>query len=89
MNGKTINELATETNFEFCMKRLKELKSIEITKIDKTPMPNWCAEVFFKTENTYNEIREIIDNLRSRGYYMLVVIGIRKEMSILISNIYE
>lgn len=89
MYGKTIDELATETNFEFCMKRLEELESIEITKIDKTPMPNWCAEVFYKTDKSYSEIREIIDHLRSRGYYMLVVTGINSEQSILISNIYE
>ena len=79
----------TEINMEFCLKQLKKLDLIEITKIDKTPMPNWCAEVFFKSEYSYQEIREVIDSLRSRGYYMMLVIGIRDEMSVLISNIYQ
>ena len=89
MSGKAIDTGLTEINMEFCLKQLKKLDFIEITKIDKTPMPNHCAEVFFKSEHDYWEIREVIDSLRSRGYYMMLVMGIRDEMSVLISNIYQ
>ena len=89
MYGKTIDKLGTEINMELCIDKLDELPFMEITKIDKTPMPRWCAEVFFKSTKGYCEIREIIDNLRSRGYYMMLVSGFYGEDSILISNIYE
>jgi len=89
MNGLTIDQVGTEVNMELCLERLQALDIIEITKIDKTPMPNYCAEVFFKSDKSYSEIREVIDSLRSRGYYMMVVIGISNVKSILISNIYE
>ena len=89
MSGLTINQVGTEVNMELCLEILKTLDIIEITKIDKTPMLNHCAEVFFKSDKTYSEIREVIDSLRSRGYYMMVVIGINSVKSILISNIYE
>ena len=89
MNGKTIDELKTEINMELCLEKLQTLDFIEITKIDETPMPTYCAEVFFKSDKNYSEIREVIDSLRSRGYYMMVVIGINSVKSILISNIYD
>lgn len=89
MNGLTIDQVGTEVNMELCLERLQALDIIEITKIDKTPMPNYCAEVFLKSDKSYSEIREVIDSLRSRGYYMMVVIGISNVKSILISNIYE
>ena len=89
MSEYVVDQTGTEINKEFCLKRLHELESIEITKIDETPMLNYCAEVFFKSEKSYSEIREVIDNLRSRGYYMMLVIGIRNEMSVIISNLYE
>lgn len=89
MRGLTVDQEGTAINMEFCIQMLEKLDFIEITKIDKTPMPNHCAEVFFKSDMTYNEIREVIDSLRSRGYYMMLVIGINSVKSILISNIYE
>lgn len=89
MSELVVDQAGTDINKEFCLKRLRELDFIEITKIDETPMLNFCAEVFFKSDKTYSEIREVIDSLRSRGYYMLLVIGIRKEMSVIISNLYE
>lgn len=89
MSEYQVDKAGTEINKEFCLKRLHELESIEITKIDETPMPTYCAEVFFKSNKSYSEIREVIDSLRSRGYYMMVVVGINNAKSILISNIYE
>ncbi len=89
MNGLTIDQVKTEVNMELCIEILENTDGIEITKIDKTPMPNYCAEVFFKSDKNYSEIRELIDSLRSRGYYMMAVIGINNIKSILISNIYE
>ena len=89
MSGLAINQVGTEVNMELCLEKLHNLDFIEITKIDETPMPTYCAEVFFKSDRNYSEIREVIDSLRSRGYYMMVVIGINSVKSILISNIYE
>ena len=89
MSRLAIDQVGTEVNMELCLEILKTLDIIEITKIEKNQMPNYCAEVFFKSDKTYSEIREVIDSLRSRGYYMMVVIGINSVKSILISNIYE
>ena len=89
MSRLTINKEGTEINKEFCIKQLEKLDFIEITNIDETPMPTFCAEGFFKSNKTYSEIREVIDSLRSRGYYMMAVIGIKKENSIIISYIYD
>lgn len=89
MSRLAIDQVGTEVNMELCLEILKTLDIIEITKIEKNQMPNYCAEVFFKSDKTYSEIREVIDSLRSRGYYMMLVIGINSVKSILISNIYE
>ena len=89
MNGRAIDVRGTEINMELCLKKLETLDFIEITKIDKTPMPNYCAEVFFNSDRSYWEIREVIDSLRSRGYYMMVVTGTTNVNSIIISNLYE
>ena len=89
MSRLAIDQVGTEVNMELCLEMLKTLDIIEITKIEKNQMPNYCAEVFFKSDKSYSEIREVIDSLRSRGYYMMVVIGISNVKSILISNIYE
>ena len=89
MSRLAIDPVGTEVNRELCIEILKTLDIIEITKIEKNQMPNYCAEVFFKSDKTYSEIREVIDSLRSRGYYMMLVIGINSVKSILISNIYE
>ena len=89
MSELTLDQVGTEVNMELCIEILKTLDIIEITKIEKNQMPTYCAEVFFKSDKTYSEIREVIDNLRSRGYYMMAVVGINSAKSILISNIYE
>lgn len=45
MYKRTINKVKTEANMELCINRLMNTKFIEITNIDKTPMPTWCTEI--------------------------------------------
>ena len=89
MYRPAVDQVKTEVNMELCIDILINTDFIEVTKIDKTPMPRWCAEVFFKSTKGYWQIREFIDDLRSRGYYMMLVDDFKGGESILISNIYE
>ena len=84
-----IDKAGTEINKEACIDMLKKYDEIEITKIDETEMPTYCAEVFFNSNKDYWHIREVIDSFRSRGFYMMLVTGTTKVNSIIISNLYE
>ena len=73
MYKRTVNRVETEANMGLGIDRLMNTEFIEITNIDKTPMPTWCAEITFNTSKRYGEIRDFIDNLRSEGYNMMLV----------------